>query len=315
MRHRSAPGRSSIAALNVPKLSIGGPLAISFTAVALLAGAGVYAAQHYKIAEFASVDANLVVDDAATIVRAPTAGRAVHFYVEPGDLVKSGQLLARIDDNALDDKIASLTSQAAATRWRLRTIRAKIAQALKAPQPGSKAAQEQIASLTAQTGKIEKMARQLMKRVVAAEQESLKGEIYANASGRVEMRQWHDQAPTAGGSVEILKLVRKTARLAVKALLPASLLHAARSGAMARVVVSDLNGRKFGPVAAHMKRAGGAHEPAGGPQTRPREVIFEIDLPRSQIAKHIELHSGLTADVLLEVDRRSLLQQLLTIAL
>lgn len=315
MRLRSTGDNSTIEPLVVPQLSLRGPIFGAVAAIVMVLLSGIATASYFGAAQFAAVDGNLIVNDAVTIVRAPLAGRAIEYYVADGDMVKKGQLLARLDNSELDKKIMTLTSQAAATRWRLRTIRAKIAKALKAPVRRMSVTKNEIARLTAQTSKVERMAQRLLQQVVAAERATLKAEVYASVSGRVEMIQRAKGLAQTNGEQEILRLVTTSPRLAVKTILPAVVAQEVKLGQGARIVMHDAQGRKYGPFAGRLRLVIRQRRRATGRGGNLRYAMFEFDRPRWQIAKHIAVRSGLKAEVLLEMGRRSIFRQLLTLPL
>ena len=298
------------AIVNVPKLSIRGPVSIGLAAAFLFGGVGLFMAQRVSLDQITTLDGQIILPADEAVIRSPRKGVIAKLYVSDGEVVRAGQLLARLDDRALRARIAKATDAAHAAREELATIRAKVRKALGASDETAADARRLVAMLADKIRQVERRARKLNRNVAEAETQISNGDIYADHAGRVELIRGIDAASAVAKDEPVLKLASTDDLLKVKVVPAHERDHGRRINKPVSIILFDRQGLANGPFEARrVPRPEPVH--GGALQTSSGEaIIYTLIRPRSQIAKQIALHSGQRAKVLIKSGGRSVFAQL-----
>ncbi len=310
MRERKTPQAGQGRALDIPALSIKGPILYALIAVISFAGVGLVLAQQSSLDQLAVLRAQVLMPNNEIIVRSPRAGRLAQFYVANGEQVKAGQLLARLDTAALNSRIKKLSNLMDAARQQLADIRVAIKKELLAPQQSPHKAQKLMSDLTLRLRKVAGNTQFLNRRIAAAERDVTRAEIYADVSGRIELIQGVNINSKVARNTALIKIADDEDYLRVRSILRGDLGAGLHARGRVKVVLYDTGGRALGPFEARLHSS---RLIAGGPLSSRQvhgEVIYNLIQPRSQIAKQIALQSGMQAKVLMQARNRTVFSQI-----
>ena len=315
-----------------PKLVVGGPVAGAVAvSLAFIAAAFLFNRFH-EVDRIAAIPGTIVVSSSITAVRSPHDASIAEFYVSAGEQVQAGQLIARLDNSALDAEIALLREKAAATRAELVVLKSEASAALKKSRLSRLFSSMNTTKMAAQIADIDKVVGSLLKRIVTAEEKVARAKIYAEVTGSIELI----RGVTAGASIRyadaIARIVDSGDRLRVRALLPkadrsqASLSQVDPSqvdlvqvklrqtgspvfspGDAAKVILTGRDGRRYGPFDARLLSTSTRSKASASLIGHELSAQFEFIKPRSQIAKQIELQSQLHAEILIKSGEQNLM--------
>jgi hypothetical protein len=180
-QHPTTPG----AAQQMPRLHIGGPLALGFGAVAVLVAGGLGAATLLPLQQPASLSGDAHGPFGAVVaVRHAKGGLAAHLHVMRGAEVKVGDVLLSLDTTALDRQIAALRSDAEAARKELDTV-GREAAALATLTPATLADRARLGALEERIAELHQRADTLLARTTEAELDLAHSTIRAPVAGRI----------------------------------------------------------------------------------------------------------------------------------
>ncbi|HEU4381393.1 MAG TPA: biotin/lipoyl-binding protein [Hyphomicrobiaceae bacterium] len=167
----------------VPRLHLGGPLALGFGAalLLLLAGSGVAAVLPQQVASLTGSGPSA---SQPVVVRHAKGGVAARLHVAAGAEVKAGDVLVSLDTTALDRQIAALRSDADAARKELDGV-AREAAAVAALSPATIADKAKLASLEERIAELHQRADALVTRTNEAELDLARSVIRAPVAGHV----------------------------------------------------------------------------------------------------------------------------------
>ena len=175
-------------------------------------------------------------------MRAEVGGALLEVLAEPGERVKAGQVLARIDDHTLRDGLLAARSGVTAAKNGLQVAEANARRARTLAQAGALAVQQ---AEQAEAG-LEAARAQLadaQARLAVAEQQVAKAQVKAPFAGVVALRQASTGDVVAPGAP--LFTVIDPARLQLEASIPAARLAEVRPGAAVGFTVTGFGDRRF----------------------------------------------------------------------
>jgi hypothetical protein len=180
-----APVPTMAVAGTMPRLHIGGPLALGFGAVALLMAGGLGAATLLSLRQPASLSGDAQGSFGAVVaVRHAKGGVAAHLHVMRGAEVKVGDILLSLDTTMLDRQIAALRSDAEAARKELDTV-GREAAALATLTPATLADRARLGALEERIAELHQRADSLLARTTEAEVDLAHSTIRAPVAGRI----------------------------------------------------------------------------------------------------------------------------------
>jgi len=302
-----APGSRPMPA---PRLDIRGPMLGAVAVIVLFFGAGIGSAAFAPIDKGVGLPGTVIVESKVKAVQHARGGIIGRVLVAEGQDVTANQLVATLDTQALDDQIAALKTQQAASRRQLELIRQETATMTDLLER-KLAARSRVLSLERQVAEIEKEAAAFIARIAVAEQELLRAEVRAPVAGRVLSLSVAGPGAVIQPGATILEIVPQDDRLVVEGRLAPALIDNVKHGMDAKVWLTGLNWRESRPIKARLawlspdsvedKRSGAAYFVAR----------VELDEPRTEIAKRVALHPGMRTEILLLTGERTLLDQLL----
>src|SRR5262249_23316217 len=156
-------------AQQMPRLHIGGPLALGFGAVAIFVAGGLGAATLLPLQQPARLSGDTQGTFGAVVaVRHAKGGVAAHLHVMRGAEVKAGDVLLSLDTSTLDRQIASLRSDTEAARKELDTV-GREAAALATLTPATLADRARLGALEERIAELHQRADTLLARTTDAE--------------------------------------------------------------------------------------------------------------------------------------------------
>jgi Biotin-lipoyl like len=172
-------------AQQMPRLHIGGPLALGFGAVAVLVAGGLGAATLLPLQQAASLSGDARGTFGAVVaVRHAKGGVAAHLHVMRGAEVKAGDILLSLDTTTLDRQIAALRSDAEAARKELDSV-GREAAALATLTPATLADRARLGALEERIAELHQRADTLLARTTDAELDLAHATIRAPVAGRI----------------------------------------------------------------------------------------------------------------------------------
>lgn len=213
-------------------------------------------------------------------LRAEVAGAVLQVAAETGQKVSEGQLLARIDDAALQQSLLAARSGVAAAKNALQVAEANARRARTLAEAGA-AAVQQAEQAEAGLEAARAQAADAAARATLAEEQAGKARVRAPFSGVVAQRQVSLGDVVAPGAP--LFTVIDPARLQFEASIPAARLGEVRPGARVDFVVTGFADQRF---EGHLDRVAPAVDPTTG------QVRVYVDVPNQQG----KLISGLYAE-------------------
>jgi hypothetical protein len=185
---QQAPGAqhlpASAVATPMPRLYIGGPLALGFGAALLLLAGGIGAATLLPSRGGAGFAGDARAASGAVAVRHAKGGVAAHVHVMRGAEVKAGDILVSLDTTALDRQIAALRGDAEAARKELDSVGHEAA-SLAALTPATLADRARLGALEERIAELHQRSDSLLARTTEAELDLTRSVIRAPVSGHV----------------------------------------------------------------------------------------------------------------------------------
>jgi len=191
-------------------------------------------------------------------IRAEVGGTVLEVLAETGVRVKAGQLLARIDEAALQDALLAARSGVAAAKNGVAVAEANAARARTLAQAGAMAEQQAEQAESALEGARAQLA-DAQARLSLAEQQTGKTRVRAPFAGVVAQRQASAGDVVAPGTA--LFTVIDPARLQFEGSIPAAKLGEVKPGAPVEFSVTGFEGQRFG---GDLERIAPAVDPATG---------------------------------------------------
>jgi outer membrane murein-binding lipoprotein Lpp len=180
-QHPTPPAASQ----QMPRLHIGGPLALGFGAVAVLVAGGLGAVTLLPLHQPASLSGDAQRAFGAVVaVRHAKGGVAAHLHVMRGAEVKAGDVLLSLDTTTLDRQIAALRSDTEAARKELDTV-GREAAALATLTPATLADRARLGALEERIVELHQRADTLLARTTDAELDLAHATIRAPVAGRI----------------------------------------------------------------------------------------------------------------------------------
>ncbi|HET8540311.1 MAG TPA: efflux RND transporter periplasmic adaptor subunit [Anaeromyxobacter sp.] len=191
-------------------------------------------------------------------IRAEIGGTLLEALAEAGQRVREGQLLARIDDAALQQGLLAARSGVSAARNALQVAEANAARARTLAEAGAMAAQQAEQAEAALEGARAQLA-DARARLSVAEQQAGKARVRAPFAGVVAQRQASAGDVVAPGAA--LFSVIDPARLQFEGSVPAARLGEVKPGAPVEFTVTGFEGQRFG---GEIERVAPAVDPVTG---------------------------------------------------
>jgi Biotin-lipoyl like len=168
----------------IPRLHIGGPLALGFGAALLLVAGGFGVVMLLPPQQIAALTGDARLASQAVAVRHAKGGVAARLHVARGAAVKAGDVLVSLDTTALDRQITALRNEAEVARKELDMV-GREATALAALSPATIADRVRLRTLEERIGELHQRADSLLARTTAAELDLARSVIRAPVSGHV----------------------------------------------------------------------------------------------------------------------------------
>ena len=302
-----APGSQPMRA---PRLDIRGPLLFAIGVILVFFGVGIGSAAYAPIDKGVALSGTIIVESKVKAVQNARGGIIGRIMVAEGQDVTAGQLLATLDTQALDDQIAALKAQQAASRRQLELIRQEtttMADLLER----KLAARSRVLALERQVAEVEKEAASFVARIAIAEQELARAEIRSPVAGRVLSLAVTGPGAVVQPGAAIVEIVPQDDRLVIEGRLAPTLVDNVKHGMDAKVWLTGLNWRESRPIKARLAWL----SPDSIEDKRSGQSYFvarvELTEPRAEIAKRVALHPGMRTEILLLTGERTLLDQLL----
>jgi RND family efflux transporter MFP subunit len=191
-------------------------------------------------------------------IRAELGGAVLEVLAEAGERVKPGQMLARIDDAALQDALLAARSGVAAARNGLQVAESNAARARTLSAAGALAVQQAEQAEAALEGARAQLA-EAQARLSLAEQQAGKTRVRAPFAGVVAQR--HASAGDVVAPGAALFTVIDPARLQFEGSIPAARLGEVKPGAPVEFAVTGFEGQRFG---GELERIAPSVDPATG---------------------------------------------------
>lgn len=191
-------------------------------------------------------------------IRAEVGGTLLEVLADAGQRVKDGQVLARIDDAALQQSLLAARSGVVAAKNGLQVAEANAARARTLSEAGALAAQQAEQANAAVEGERAQLA-DAQARLTLAEQQAGKARVRAPFGGVVAQRQASAGDVIAPGAA--LFTVIDPSRLQFEASIPASRLGEVKPGAPVEFSVTGFQDQRFG---GEIERVAPAVDPATG---------------------------------------------------
>lgn len=203
-------------------------------------------------------------------IRAEVAGAVLEVLAETGERVKAGQLLARIDEAALQDALLAARSGVGAAKNGLQVAEANAERARTLAKAGALAVQQAEQAEAALEGARAQLA-DAQARLSLAEQQAGKTRVRAPFGGVVAQR--HASAGDVVAPGAPLFTVIDPARLQFEGSIPAARLGEVRAGAPVELSVTGFEGQRFG---GELERIAPAVDPSTG------QVRVYVDVDNAQ---------------------------------
>ncbi len=293
-----------------PRLDVRSPIGLGLAVIVLFFGFGLGTAALAPIDKGVSLPGTIIVQTKVKPVAHPRGGVVEKIHVIEGQQVEEGQLLVSLETATLDEQIASLKAQSAASQRQLLLARQEAA-TITDLQMRSLASKSKVLSLDRLVAEIEKEAANFKARVAAAETERAKTDIRAPVAGRVLSLQAHAIGAVLQPGAAVVEIVPAADKLVVEGRLQPHQLENVRAGMPAKVWLTALSWREQRPLVAKLswisadsvedKRSGNSYFVAR----------LELEETREEIVKRMALQPGMRAEILLMTGQRTLLDQLI----
>lgn len=224
-------------------------------------------------------------------VRAELSGPVLQVMAEPGEAVRRGQVLARIDDAALGDALLSARSAVRTAAASLETARRDVERSARLAGAGAIAERDLEQARNAQSLAQSQLA-DARARLTQAQEQAGKATVRAPISGVVSERPVNAGDVVAPGAA--LFTVVDPGSMRLEAAVPAAQLGLVRVGAPVRFTVSGYPGRSF---TGRVERINPAADPATG------QVPVYVSIPNADGA----LVAGLFAEGRIAAEAREAL--------
>lgn len=304
---KAVPG---IRAATQARLDIRGPALLGLFVSAVFFGAGLGAAAIMPLDKGITFSGTVVVETKTQPVQHQRGGIVGRIHVQEGQHVDAGALLVSLESKDIDDQIAALRDQAEAAKRQLALIREE-AKTFAGLAERQLAARSKVLALERQVAQIEKENSALGARILLAEQEMQRMEVRAPVAGRILTLGVRGNAAVLQPGQTIAEIVPENDRLVLEGRMSPLQVEAARSGMAAKVWLRALSWRESRPFKARLAWI----SPDAVEDRRTGTAYFvariELDDSRSEIMRHVAIHPGMRAEMLLMTGERTLLDQLL----
>jgi multidrug efflux pump subunit AcrA (membrane-fusion protein) len=293
-----------------PRLDIARPVSLGTIAIFLFFGLGVGGAAIAPIDKGVGLPGTIIVESKVKKVAHSKGGIASVIHVGEGQSVKPGELLVSLDSASLDEQIAAIKTQVASAERQLALARQESA-TITDLQARQLAAKSKVLALDRMVAEVEKDLAGLSARLALAERERTQLDVRSPVGGRVMALQVHAPGAVVQAGTVIAEIVPDSDRLVIEGRLSPNQIENVKAGMPAKVWLSALSWREQRPLSASLawvspdsvedKRSGASY------------FVTRIELKDApeDVARHLALHPGMRAEVLLLTGQRTLLDQLL----
>lgn len=231
-------------------IRLGGPLAAGALALALLGCTGVLAARSITLpGGMHMVEASLAARRLHPLTHAEGRISAVHVQLD--QKVAAGDLLATIESNDLDSRIAALKAQSDAAQLQLQSVRRE-AKAFNTLLEQRLVSRQRVEELERQVAELERKTAAVLARAAAAETEVFDTEIRAPISGVIESMQELIVGQTVAPGDVLGRIAPDENVVVLEAHLSPAKAKAAQNAGWARVWLGTASWRDARPLEARL---------------------------------------------------------------
>lgn len=292
------------------RLDIRGPVLLGLLVTLVFFGAGLGAAAVVPLDKGITFAGTVVVETKTQPVQHQRGGIVGRIHVQEGQQVEAGAILITLDTKDIDDQITALREQSEASKRQLSLIREE-ARTFSNLAERQLAARSKVLALERQVAQIEKENSALTARVSMAVQELQRMEIRAPVAGRILTLGVRGIAAVMQPGQTVAEIVPQNDRLVIEGRMSPLQVEAARPGMAAKVWLRALSWRESRPFKARLAWI----SPDSVEDRRTGTAYFvarvELEDSRNDINKHVAIHPGMRAEMLLTTGERTLLDQLL----
>jgi multidrug resistance efflux pump len=288
----------------VDRLDLKAPVRTGVAAMLLFALTAVGATATIPIGQsIAIVDLDPVTPQ-AVVLRHAKGGVVGQVHVAAGAAVKAGELLVSLETRELDEQISALKLQAEAATMKLAGVR-KEAQLVAAAGEQTPQTAARVRALEKQLAEIEKETIGLQVRIALAEEDVIRSEIRAPAAGRVTGLAEIKAGMPLAANTAVAELAPTAERVSLRGKLRDTASLDLRTGEIAKVWISPPRGGRAHPFDAQI-----ASISADAKSSTDRMVQIDLVASRTEIARRLAIEPGMSADLRLARNQRTLLDQL-----
>jgi len=295
---------------NIPKLDIRMPVRLGFLVIVIFFGAGVGGAAMAPIDKGVSLPGTIIVESKVKSVQHERGGTVGSIHVTEGQTVEAGDILVTLNTKSLAEQISALKAQADAAARQLDLARQE-AETMMELQRRRLAARSKVLGLQRQVAEIEKEVAALDARIAVAEQELSRSVIRSPVAGRVLRLHVNGPGAVLKAAAVVAEIVPETDRLVIEGRLSPNAIDSVKQDMPAKVWLTALSWREQRPIPARLKWV--SPDSVEDRRTGASYYIARVELSKTvkEIAKTVELHPGMRAEILLMTGKHTLLDQLI----